>query len=457
MSSSQVQSIIQRQRQYFASGKTRSIDFRVAQLHKLKDGIKALEREILEALRLDLGKSGFEAYGTEVGLIYEEINHALAHIHGWTRPRPVPTPLVHQPSLSKIHPQPKGVVLLISPWNYPFQLLIGPLIGAIAAGNCAVLKPSEVAPKTSAVLGLLISRSFSPEFCAVIHGGIAETTQLLKEQFDHIFFTGSIPVGRIVMRAAAEHLTPVTLELGGKSPCFVDQDIDLNVTARRIVWGKFTNAGQTCVAPDYLLVQRGVKNDLVTMMKKQIAELYGTDPMGSPDYGRIINEHHFDRLLRLKGGSIVCGGQSDRSRLYIAPTLIDHVKMDDNIMEDEIFGPLLPILTFDTLDEGLALAKQRPNPLACYAFSKRAAFSDRIIDELPFGGGCVNNVLVHLGVPGLPFGGIGSSGIGAYHGEQGFQSFSHLKSILKSPFMFDLPLRYPPYKKRLRLMRQLMR
>jgi len=456
MQPSEIQLIIQRQRQFFATGQTRGAAFRVAQLQKLKHGIKALEADILAALRLDLGKSGFEAYGTEVGFIYEEINHALVHIHEWMQPRSVPTPLIYQPALSKIYPQPKGVVLLIGPWNYPFQLLIAPLIGAIAAGNCALLKPSEMAPRTAAVLEQLIKQVYSPEFCTVITGGVPETTLLLKEPYDHIFFTGSIPIGKVVMRAAAEHLTPVTLELGGKSPCFVDKDIDVNVTARRIVWGKFTNAGQTCVAPDYLLVDRAIKNELVAAMKLQLAALYGADPMGSPDYGRIINLHHFDRLMALRGGTVVCGGQSDRSRLYIAPTLIDDVKLGDSIMAEEIFGPLLPMLTFDTLAGALDIARQRPNPLACYAFTKRSAFADRIVEDLPFGGGCINNALIHLGVPGLPFGGTGSSGMGSSHGEHSFQAFSHMKSILKSPFMFDLPLKYPPYRKRLRLMRLLM-
>ena len=457
MQPSEIQLIIQRQRQFFASGQTRSAAFRIAQLHRLKQGIKALEADILAALRLDLGKSGFEGYGTEVGFIYEEINHALAHIHEWMQPRSVPTPLVYQPALSKIYPQPKGVVLLIGPWNYPFQLLVAPLIGAIAAGNCALLKPSEMAPRTSAVLEQLIKQAYSPEFCTVITGGVPETTLLLKEHYDHIFFTGSISVGKVVMRAAAEHLTPVTLELGGKSPCFVDKDIDVNVTARRIVWGKFTNAGQTCVAPDYLLVDRAIKTKLVAAMKQQITALYGADPMSSPDYGRIVNLHHFDRLMALRGGNVVSGGHSDRTRLYIAPTLIDDAKLGDSIMAEEIFGPLLPILTFDTLDDGLAIARQRPNPLACYAFTKRRSFADRIIEDLPFGGGCINNALIHLGVPGLPFGGIGNSGMGSSHGEHSFQALSHMKSILKSPFMFDLPLKYPPYRKRLRLMRLLMR
>jgi acyl-CoA reductase-like NAD-dependent aldehyde dehydrogenase len=364
---------------------------------------------------------------------------------------------VYQPASSRIIPQPKGVVLIISPWNYPFQLLITPLIGSIAAGNCALLKPSELAPATSAVLAKLVERTFSPEYCALVEGGVEETTALLRESFDHIFFTGSIPVGKIVMRAAAEHLTPVTLELGGKSPCIIDKETDIKVTARRIAWGKFFNCGQTCVAPDYLLVPTQIKREVLAALKQSVQHFFGNDPQTSPDYGRIINERHFDRLVSLISGEVLLGGTYDRSQRYIPPTVIDRVSMSDKVMEDEIFGPILPVLEYDTLDEAFALVRQRPNPLACYIFTTRRETEHRVLNELSFGGGCVNDTLIHVGNAHLPFGGIGASGMGAYHGQTSFDVFSHFKSVMKSPQMIDLPLKYPPYGKRLNLVRKMMR
>ena len=456
MQRAELKQLLSRQRTFFQSGKTRGIDFRLAQLKKLREAIASLEGEITAALRRDLGKSDFEAYTSEVGIVYEEINLVAANLPTWSRPQHVSTPLAYQPSFSTVYPQPRGVVLIIAPWNYPFQLLFAPLIGAIAAGNCIVLKPSELAPATTAVMVKLIDRTFSQEYCALIEGGISETTALLEEHFDHIFFTGSIPVGKIVMRAAAEHLTSVTLELGGKSPCIVDADTNLKVTARRIVWGKFFNCGQTCVAPDYLLVPRQIKRALLALMKQSVQEFFGANPQESPDYGHIINERHFDRLLALISGEVVLGGGHDRSKLYIAPTVIDQVKMDDKVMEDEIFGPILPVLEYETLDDAFAVVRQRPDPLACYVFSNRRETEERVINELSFGGGCVNNALIHVGNPHLPFGGIGASGMGNYHGQHSFLTFSHQKSITKTPFMLDLPLKYPPYKNKVKLARKII-
>jgi aldehyde dehydrogenase (NAD+) len=419
--------------------------------------MQAMEADLLQALHKDLGKGEFEAYTGEVGFVYEEIGHALSHMDEWARTVRVPTPLVHQPSESAIHVQPRGTVLVIGPWNYPLQLMLSPLVGAVAAGNTAVLKPSELAPATAAVVGRLIERTFSPDFCAVVGGGVPETTRLLAERFDHIFFTGSIPVGKVVMRAAAEHLTPVTLELGGKSPCIVDEHVDVAVAARRITWGKFYNAGQTCVAPDYLLVHRSVKSDLLAGIKKSLAEFFGADPQQSPDYGRIVNERHFDRLAELVDGKVYLGGQKDRASLYFAPTVLDDARMSDRSMAGEIFGPVLPVLAFDTLDEAVALVKERPNPLACYVFTSRSATEKRIVDEVPFGGGCVNNTLIHLANPHLPFGGVGASGMGAYHGKFSFDTFSHKKAVTKTTTRLDLKLKYPPYAGRLGLIRKLIR
>ncbi len=449
--------LIARQRQYFETGATRGVAFRIAQLRKLKDAMKAMEPELLQALRTDLNKSEFEGYTSEIGFTYEEINHGVRHVESWARPQRVGTPLLHQPSTSRIYPQPKGVALIIGPWNYPFMLLISPLVGAITAGNCAILKASEIAPATAAAVTKLIRGAFPPEYCAVVEGGVPETTALLKERFDHIFFTGSIPVGRIVMRAAAENLTPVTLELGGKSPCFIDRDIDVAVTARRVVWGKFYNAGQTCVAPDYLLVHRSMKEPLLAAMKACVTDFFGADPKASPDYGRIVSERHFDRLAGFVTGDVVIGGQTDRAARYIAPTVLDNAKMSDKVMEDEIFGPVLPVLVYETLDEAIKLSKERPNPLACYVFTNDSRVEARIIEEVPFGGGCVNNALIHLANPNMPFGGIGQSGMGAYHGKDSFDVFSHRKSVTKTPTAIDIKLKYPPYGQRLNLLRKLMR
>lgn len=448
-----------RQQQFFHSGKTRLPAFRVAQLKKLRQAIRDHEQDIAKALQADLGKSEFEAFTAEIGFVYEELKHVLSHIHHWAKPRSVSTPLLLQPASSIIYPEPKGRTLIIGPWNYPFQLMIAPLIGAIAAGNVAVLKPSEMAKETATIVKKIIEKSFSPEFCAVIEGGAETTTALLAQQWDHIFFTGSIPVGKIVMKAAAEHLTPVTLELGGKSPCIVHEDSDLEVTAKRLVWGKYYNAGQTCVAPDYVYAHERISQKLMERMKHYIKEFFGDDPKSSQDFPRIINERHHDRLMNLiDKNKVFCGGSGDRNARYIAPTILHNISWDDEIMADEIFGPILPILVYKDLDEVFERLRSRPKPLAAYVFTNSKQVEERVISEVSFGGGCVNNLLVHLCNPNLPFGGTGASGIGAYHGEDSFNVFSHFKSVLKSSFRLDIPVRYPPHKKsRLRLVQRLMR
>lgn len=458
MQATQLTELLERQKQFFATGRTRSVEFRIAQLKKLRDTLKAREDDMLKALKKDLGKAPFEAYGSEVGFVYEELSHTLKHINGWTKRERVATPLLHQPASSYIYPQPKGMILVIGPWNYPIQLMMSPLIGAIAAGNTVVLKPSEVAPACAQIIQSIVESTFSPDYCAVVMGGVPETTELLKQRFDHIFFTGSIPVGRVVMRAAAEHLTPVTLELGGKSPCIIDEDTDLDVTVRRVVWGKYFNAGQTCIAPDYLLVPKALKRDLIARMKAQITQFFGVDPAQSPDYSRIINKRHLDRLTDLlKGADLAVGGESNPESLYLAPTIVDNVKLGDPLMQDEIFGPIMPIIEYENLEDALNIVRERPHPLACYVFTNRSSVEERVISELAFGGGCVNNTLVHIANANLPFGGFGPSGLGAYHGKSGFDTFSHKKAILKSAFMFDVKIKYPPYGKRLSLLRKLMR
>lgn len=433
-------------RQYFNSGKTRSLEFRLGQLKALKQAIQRHEKEISEALQQDFGKPGFEAYATEVGFVLEEISFTLKHLPEWMEAEQVKTPLVHQPAQSRILHEPLGVCLIIGPWNYPFQLMIAPLIGAMAAGNCAMLKPSELTPRTSAVVQRLISSTFDPHYLSVVEGGVEANQALLELQFDHIFFTGSTRVGQIVMEKAAKHLTPVVLELGGKSPCIVDRGVPLEVTARRIVWGKFVNAGQTCVAPDYLLVPEDLHNDLVSAMKQAIQSFYGPDPRQSPDYARIISASHFERLLKLmQGTEVATGGQSDAASRYIAPTLLTGVSWEQPIMQEEIFGPLLPILTYDSLEEVLAQIQARPRPLALYLFSENSAHQQLVANRLSFGGGCINDTLIHLANPHLPFGGVGPSGMGAYHGRFSFETFSHRKSLVQRPLKMDLPLRYPPY------------
>jgi aldehyde dehydrogenase (NAD+) len=451
--------IVQTQRQFFNTGETKELKFRQDQLKLLAKITEDNDRRILDALKADMQKPEIEAYGSEILIILAEIKYVLKHLKAWVKPQKVPTPLSQFIASSYIYAEPVGVVLVISPWNYPFQLAIVPIIGAIAAGNCAVIKPSEYAPHTSALLAELISKHFDPKFLTVVEGEVEASQALLAEKFDHIFFTGGTEVGKIVMGAAAKHLTPVTLELGGKSPAIIDADCDLDLAAKRMIWGKFYNAGQTCIAPDYLLVQESVKSVVMAKIKHYIQEFYGDEPQKSPDYARIINDRQFDRLVSLLENQtqIIIGGQSDRPNRYIAPTVIEINDSNSKIMEEEIFGPILPVLAYRDLNEAIALINSKPRPLALYFFSKNHQNQDRIIKEISFGGGCINDTIMHLSTPELPFGGIGNSGIGSYHGKASFDTFSHRKSILKKSFLFDLKWRYPPYKISFELMKKLLK
>jgi aldehyde dehydrogenase (NAD+) len=450
--------LLNSQKAFFMTGQTKDVEFRRAQLNTLQSVIGVNQDKILDALKQDLSKSAYEGYLTEVGIARDEIRFAKKHLANWAKPRRVRTHLFQFPAKSYIYPEPYGVALIISPWNYPFQLVIAPLVGSIAAGNCSVLKPSEYAPCTARILSEIIGNNFDRRYIAVVEGEAPVGKALLDEPFDCIFFTGSTAVGRIVMEAAARHLTPVTLELGGKSPCIVDRDVDLNLSAKRIVSGKFINAGQTCIAPDYLLVHHEAKAALLNRMTAHIRQFFGDDPRQSPDYPRIVNEKHFRRLAQLiQNGSIVTGGQTDQRELYIAPTIIQDIAWDDAIMQAEIFGPILPVITYENLTEVILKVQTLPRPLALYFFSNNRQKGEKIIKEIPFGGGCINDTLLHFTNPHLPFGGTGSSGIGSYHGKVSFDTFSHQKSILKRSFRLDLPLRYPPYGNKLRTLKKIMR
>jgi len=435
----------------FAKGETRSEEFRREQLNKLQRLIEEHRTEIEQALAKDLRKSSFDAEISEIGVTLSEIRHAQKSLRRWMKPRCVSTPLLLQPARSRVRPEPVGVVLIISPWNYPLNLLFGPLVGALAAGNCVVLKPSELAPATSTLLTRLVNSTFAADVVRAVEGGREETTRLLALPFDHIFFTGSTEVGRVVMQAAAKNLVPVTLELGGKSPCFVLSDADLKISARRIAWGKFLNVGQTCVAPDYVLVDAQKKAAFLEELSIALREFWGQDPRTSPDYGRIINSKHYDRLVGLlneslrSGARTVVGGQTESVERYIAPTVLDHVTWESPVMREEIFGPLLPVIAFDTLEEAMAQVRNRPRPLALYVFTDDETQERAVTEGLSFGGGCVNDTIVHLGNLNLPFGGIGASGMGAYHGDRSFEVFSHFKALLRRPFRFDVKVRYPPH------------
>jgi aldehyde dehydrogenase (NAD+) len=454
----EIQSIVKAQKAFFNTGQTKDAEFRKAQLDVLQNAIRENRQKILTALQQDLSKSAYEGYLTEVGIVLDEIRFVKKHLLKWAKARRVRTHLFQFPGSSYIYAEPYGVSLIISPWNYPFQLVVGPLIGSIAAGNCSIVKPSEYASHTARIFNEIISKNFNPGYIAVVEGQ-AETSQaLLDEDFDYIFFTGSVSVGKIVMQAAARHLTPVTLELGGKSPCIVDRDVDLTVTARRIVSGKFINAGQTCIAPDYLLVHQEIKSALLERIDFFIRRFYGANPQLSPDYPRIVNEKHFLRLTELmQAGKVLTGGQSDRQSLFIAPTILDDIAWDDPIMQEEIFGPILPVLAYDNLSQAISRVKELPKPLAFYYFSNNRQNGEKIIRDNSFGGGCINDTLLHFANPHLPFGGIGSSGIGSYHGKKSFETFSHQKSILKRSFRLDAPLRYPPYGNKLRILEKIMR
>ncbi|MEM6517866.1 MAG: aldehyde dehydrogenase [Cyanobacteria bacterium P01_D01_bin.71] len=447
--------LVQAQRRYFASGQTQSIDFRLAQLNKLKAAIVDRQEAIIAAVRADLGRPEFEGY-FEVGVL-DELKYVLKRLKKWAKPRRVGLPLTQWPGAAWVQPDPLGVVLIIGPWNYPFQLVISPLIGAIAAGNCALIKPSEIAPATSKVVGELIQTTFPPEYVAVMEGDVETAQALLEQRFDHIFFTGGTRIGQIVMAAAAKQLTPVTLELGGKSPCIIDPDINVKVAAKRITWGKFVNAGQTCIAPDYLLVHDSIKAEFMAALKEAVQTFFGDDPAQSPDLGRIVNDRQFDRLAALLDGETpFVGGETKREQCYIAPTILDGVSWESPIMQDEIFGPILPVLTYRHIDEAIAQINARPKPLALYLFSNDGNLQTRVLESTSSGGACLNDVFLHVAVWGLPFGGVGDSGTGAYHGQTSFETFSHLKSVLKKPFWFDLAWRYAPYAGKLNFFKKII-
>ncbi len=446
-------------RLYYDSGNTRACSFRKSQLVLLKNAILQHEKELQDALFADLKKNPEESWVTETGFILAEINHTLKHLERWMKPKKVPTNLLNFPSKSYILHEPLGVVLIIGPWNYPFQLLLAPLIGAIAAGNCSVLKPSEFAPATAVVMKKILS-VFPDDYILFTEGdGAMVVPQLMNNfRFDHVFFTGGTQVGKIIYEMAAKQLVPVTLELGGKSPCVVESDANIKVTAKRIAVAKFSNAGQMCVAPDYLLVHETIKNELVEALKKTIVSFFSEDPKGSYNYGKIISEKQFRRLVSLlQEGRVVMGGRNDISSLYLEPTLIEDVPFDSAIMKEEIFGPLLPIYSFRNFEEARSIINRHPDPLAFYVYTESSENVKRWLEGVSFGGGCVNNTSFHLLNFNLPFGGRGNSGIGSYHGKYSFYTFSHAKSIMKTPTWFDPALKYPPFRGKLNLLKKFIR
>lgn len=448
MTETEIRQIVENQRTYFYTGATLPLSHRIEALKKIQSYILTHEAEIGKAIRKDLGKSDFESYMCETGLVLSEITYMLKHIRSFAKEKNVLTPLAQFHSRSFKKPSPYGVALIMSPWNYPFLLTIDPLIDALAAGNSVVLKPSAYSPYTSAVIQSMIEECFDTRYVAVITGGRAENTCLLNEHFDYIFFTGSQTVGKEVMRHAAAHLTPVTLELGGKSPCIVEESANIKLAARRIVFGKYLNCGQTCVAPDYIYCDRKIKDQLLAEIKRQIKRQFRSEPLTNKNYGKIINEKHFDRITKLIDSSkVVFGGKCDRTTLKIEPTVMDHVTFDDAVMQEEIFGPILPILTYDSLDQAIHKINSMPHPLALYVFTSDKTAARKVTARCGFGGGCINDTIIHLATSEMGFGGFGESGMGSYHGKDGFRTFSHYKSIVDKKTWLDLPMRYQPYRK----------
>lgn len=440
-----VAAVVARARAAFDAGVTRPREWRVDTLRRLRASIVAHERRLLAALATDLAKPAAEAWMSEIGFTLADIDFTLAHLDSWMTPERVATPALLQPAVSRIHPQPVGVVAIIAPWNYPVQLTLAPLTAAIAAGCAAVVKPSEIASATSGAIAALIADLAEPAI-GCIEGGVPETTALLEERFDHLFYTGNGTVGRIVMTAAARHLTPVTLELGGKSPAIVSRHAKIDLTARRLAWGKFLNAGQTCIAPDYVLVEAPVHDELVAALAAAIGDFYGPDPSTSPDYARIVDDRHFARLSALlASGTVAVGGRTDAASRYIEPTVLTDVPLDAAVMGEEIFGPILPVISVASLDEAIAIVEGGPRPLALYSFSEQAADNERVLAGTTSGGACVNGTLMQISNPHLPFGGVGDSGIGAYHGRAGFDTFSHRRAVLERSTRLDPAMTYPPY------------
>lgn len=454
----QIPTLFQNQKVFFRNGKTLDYKFRKDQLQQLKQMLQKHESEIYMALKKDLNKSEQEAFTTEIGFLYLEIDHAIKNLKNWMQEEEVNTPITHTGTSSYIYKVPYGVTLVIAPWNYPLQLSLAPTIGAIAAGNCVVIKPSEHAPATSALLKKMIDSTFEQAYITVIEGEKQVSQLLSKQPFDYIFFTGSTEVGKLIMKQASDHLTPVTLELGGKSPAIVDSDANIKLAAKRIAWGKFTNAGQTCVAPDFVYVHKKVKKRFIKALKKSIRHFYGKKPLENSDYVRMIHKPHYTRLTNfLNDGTIIHGGNSNEEKLVIEPTIMDDVTWDDSVMQEEIFGPILPVMTFSKTEDVIDPLLQIDKPLALYYFGENKRKQEMILTKLPFGGGCFNDTLFHLANPHLPFGGIGKSGIGSYHGKYTFDTFTHQKSILKQSTTFDMPLRYPGGKILQTIVKQVMK
>ena len=440
----------QSKRSFFDKGNTKSYEFRLEQLKRLKDSIKANESNIIDALTMDLGKPEFESYTAEIGVIYQEINLAIKRLSKWMKPKIVATPIFLLPAISYIYTEPKGVVLIVSPWNYPFQLIMSPLIGAIAAGNCAVLKPSNKSIRTQYIISKIIEETFEPNYISVVEGPGSSTVNPLiaNYRFDHIFFTGSVNVGKTILELASNHLTTVTLELGGKSPAIIHSDCDIDIAAKRIAWSKFYNTGQTCIAPDYVLVHKSLKEQFIIKLQSYINEYFGEHAEESNNYGRIINYERFDHLISLLGeGNVISGGNYLRKIKYLEPTIIDGVDMNNQIMKEEIFGPILPILTYEDISEVVKIVRINRYPLALYLFTKDKNIEDYIIESIEFGGGCINHAISHVINPNLPFGGVGFSGMGHYHSKYTFQEFSHEKSVYKAISKYELNLKFPPYNK----------
>ena len=453
-----VQDLLGKQRAFYKSGQSRKVDFRIKALKRLKRTIKDLETEIFEALTSDLQKPRFETYASEIGMVYDDINLITKKLRSWAMPKLSQTGIANFPARSYIHPEPFGVCLVIGAWNYPIQLTLVPLVGAIAAGNCCIVKPSELAPASSAIVQKIISTTFDEEYIAAVEGGVETSQALLKERFNFLFFTGSTRVGKIVYQEAAKHLTPVVLELGGKSPCIVDKTADIKLAAKRITWGKFFNAGQTCVAPDYVLVDQSVKDELVSALKNSIHEFFGNDPQQSRDLSRIISDRHFDRLVKmLDGVHVLAGGHFDPEFRYFEPTLVEVDDAEHPLNTEEIFGPILPIRAVNSIDHAIEEVYTHPDPLALYVFSSNYKNQQKVINSLNFGGGCINDTVAHVGNNRIPFGGVGNSGIGRYHGRSSFDAFSSMKAIMHKVAWPDVPLRYPPYKGKLALIKQIIK
>jgi len=452
-----IEEIVKNQRDYYMTGATRPLEFRLTALRKLQKAVRDHEKQICDALLKDLNKQPFESYMAEVGMVLDEVKFHIRHLRRWIKDKLVPTPLVHFPAVSFTSPEPYGVTLIMSPWNYPILLCLDPLIGAISAGNCAVIKPSAYTPATSQVIADIVKAIYDPEYITVVQGGRQENTALLEQKFDYIFFTGSISVGKAVMEAAAKHLTPVTLELGGKSPAIVDASADLKLAARRIAFGKLLNGGQTCVAPDYVLVEESVRDTLIQNFREVLAEKF---PGGDySDHVKIINDRHYqDKKALLDGQTIAFGGVFDDERHTLEPTVLIDVDPESAVMQEEIFGPILPVLTWKTLEEAIGFVRSRPKPLALYLFTGKQQAEKKVLDNCSFGGGCINDTVIHIATSHMGFGGVGHSGMGSYHGKKSFDTFTHYRSIVRKSTWLDLPFRYFPYTERkFRLIRRVLK